>query len=997
MDPVTCLGVASAVVQFVDFTFEILSGAQQLYEDGQLKVHEQTSKVVKDFSNLGKEMGLSLRSAKAARSLTKNEAELETICKDCSKLADEMATKLKKFQLTDKRNVWKSVGAVVKSIWSKKELDVMEKKLSQYRDMMDSRLLGSLSERVEQVLIYQYGQTKAINEHTREIVASALLDVHASLTRDLQEQTKILNSLIDRSMNSKGDKAALETDTDVRNQKVLQGDGLKEDTRTDKDIYDDIQQQEARLHQWVTQAVIDSLRFDTITERYEGIAEAHKHTFDWIFQPMENNEDPNEDGWSDYVQWLRKGEGLYWIHGKPGSGKSTLMKFIYENPKTYEHLLIWANGTPYYLAPFFFWSGGTKLQKSQDGLLRSLLLDVLQRIPELVPYVLPFIYATRYAALNKIGVYQEANTLTSTTLVKAFRLLISQTQIPIKLFLLIDGLDEFDGLESDIAKLFKGVVLSPHVKVCVSSRTHVPFEDAFAGRPQLRLQDLTRQDINKYIDDRLVRDEMMEALAATQPTECHALVTEIGDAAEGVFLWVTLAVSSLLNGLSKHDQVGDLQLRLRELPKDLTKLYEQMVLKVDGIYQEEASRLYQLVAEATEKPGDWKPVELLSLRMLSIAMKRNLDLVQEMEQEPPNLETIVQQAKRMDILLKTRCGGLLEVQYGRLKSTALSPDMKVTYLHRTAREFLEAWETRQVLLGRTRGPDKPTFQPAVAIFKSIVLVSREHTRDGKDGVGWKGQYWTYARRIDFNKQVPIPELINLLETYSHVLPGNSLLPSAVECGLGRYLETKLKDPSVNQEEGPRPLIDHAIVPTYDSAAFVSPDIVKLLLKYGADPNKSFRNSSPWQNCLSYLALSTKSPSSITDNGLLSKWADILEILLEHGADPKTSFSGPHKIVARGKMKRNVDTGDEWTISEMLDSLYANSPIRRDRIKQILKKAIQDKKSGSRVLQQHTPISSNRDLTLSTESEKPQQSNETHQARTEDVGRASKFCSCCNQQ
>jgi len=61
---------------------------------------------------------------------------------------------------------------------------------------------------------------------------------------------------------------------------------------------------------------------------------------------------------------------------------------------------------------------------------------------------------------------------------------------------------------------------------------HMPrSRNAFAGQPQLRLQDLTSQDIDKYIDDRLVHDGMMEALAATQPEECEALVNEIGDAA----------------------------------------------------------------------------------------------------------------------------------------------------------------------------------------------------------------------------------------------------------------------------------------------------------------------------------------------------------------------------------------------------------------------------------------------------------------------------------
>jgi hypothetical protein len=144
MDPVTCLGVASAVVQLVDFTFRILSGTQQLYDDGQLKVHAQISRVVKDLSGLGKEISVSIRSNKISRSLTKNEVELENLCKECGVLAAELITKLKSFEAGDKRSMWVSVGQVFRSIWSKKEIEEMEKRLSKFRDMMDSRLLGTL-------------------------------------------------------------------------------------------------------------------------------------------------------------------------------------------------------------------------------------------------------------------------------------------------------------------------------------------------------------------------------------------------------------------------------------------------------------------------------------------------------------------------------------------------------------------------------------------------------------------------------------------------------------------------------------------------------------------------------------------------------------------------------------------------------------------------------------------------------------------------------------
>ena len=67
--------------------------------------------------------------------------------------------------------------------------------------------------------------------------------------------------------------------------------------------------------------ILRDLRFKGIDERLAGIAEAHADTFEWVFQSS-----------CDFVPFLRSGSGTYWITGKPGSGKSTLMKFLYAEP-----------------------------------------------------------------------------------------------------------------------------------------------------------------------------------------------------------------------------------------------------------------------------------------------------------------------------------------------------------------------------------------------------------------------------------------------------------------------------------------------------------------------------------------------------------------------------------------------------------------------------------------------------------------------------------------
>lgn len=59
------------------------------------------------------------------------------------------------------------------------------------------------------------------------------------------------------------------------------------------------------------------------------------------------------------------------------------MQHITTEPDNKLNLNIWAKGRPLHPLVFFFWRPGTRLQKSVEGLLRSLLLQLLDEIPSL--------------------------------------------------------------------------------------------------------------------------------------------------------------------------------------------------------------------------------------------------------------------------------------------------------------------------------------------------------------------------------------------------------------------------------------------------------------------------------------------------------------------------------------------------------------------------------------------------------------------------------------
>jgi chromosomal replication initiation ATPase DnaA len=82
-------------------------------------------------------------------------------------------------------------------------------------------------------------------------------------------------------------------------------------------------------------------------------------------------------------------EKPFFINGKAGSGKSTLMKFICDDARTKNALKRWAGANELVTLQFFFWNLGTNVQKSHAGLLRGLLHAALEQNPELIPAVFP--------------------------------------------------------------------------------------------------------------------------------------------------------------------------------------------------------------------------------------------------------------------------------------------------------------------------------------------------------------------------------------------------------------------------------------------------------------------------------------------------------------------------------------------------------------------------------------------------------------------------------
>jgi NACHT domain len=679
----------------------------------------------------------------------------------------------------------------------------------------------------------------------------------------------------------------------------------------------------------VDEMVLESLRYPTMTVRMENMEEAHVRTFDWIFQECKSD----QILWDSFFKWLTDNSGIYWINGKAGSGKSTLMRYIYANPKTRRLLSNWAAPLPPTSATFFFWNNGNKLQKDRVGFLRSILYEIFDQHRGLILNLLPALWARSYTSLIQSITQRKRETWSVTILSRLFRELVAQDKIPLKVCLFVDGLDEYDGGHGKIVELIQDISKLANVKVCISSRPLKIFEDTFRSAPKLCLEDLTSQDIRQYAMDRLVENARFKQLTLEEPIKAPEFVEEIVRKADGVFLLAVLVVKSLLADLGNRDDIPDLQRRLGLLPRKLGDMYAYILHKIDPSYQRKASEYFQLLravnlvdeimSSAEEDP------KMLTIFGLALADDADSDLASALNSPTWTDLAITQKCENMIDRLKVCCSGLLEVYSYNCSTCSMSlrPQYavaeswrRVQYLHRTLREYLEqpeSWKS-QLQLTSSYG-----FNPHLQMLKSYMLqikvlpvasdflqqnmpVTLTHAHFADTGVAQP-----YVDLLDGLDRIvtQVWEQITHEEGILNYWMDDPMLLKAVQYGCGTYVKYKLnprnnyavKNQHLMLLFSGRPLLDIAIEPGLKSSKMtLSPQVIEALLQSGAKPNLKYENASPWERAIKvqferYLSIPSDDHERGRECALQS--VEVFRSFLRHGAKRDASCCVAGELVS----------------------------------------------------------------------------------------------------
>lgn len=296
---------------------------------------------------------------------------------------------------------------------------------------------------------------------------------------------------------------------------------------------------------------LKSLRFDN--SRYEKISEEYEGSFEWIWTHNE------------YESWsISDTSRLLYVQGKPGSGKSTFIKYFNRNL-----LLKEPSAQQAILARFFYSYRDGELQRSHYNLLLSVLHEILHQDE----YFFYHQCQTEFRAHQRFELHFKWKYDSLKRVLKS----LQDYQTYIRYYLIIDAVDESEekdrreilGLLLELCSKMKHSV----VKIFMASR---PVAQLEARRDQfhnfIKLDDETRSDIYNYAQLQLYGLSSTDLLA-----QATAYILKN---AQGVFLWVKLISEQLIAAYEEGYSEEEVFELLKRLPTELEDFYSLMLEKM---------------------------------------------------------------------------------------------------------------------------------------------------------------------------------------------------------------------------------------------------------------------------------------------------------------------------------------------------------------------------------------------------------------------------------
>ncbi|RDW58861.1 hypothetical protein BP6252_13337 [Coleophoma cylindrospora] len=430
----------------------------------------------------------------------------------------------------------------------------------------------------------------------------------------------------------------------------------------------------------------DSLWFSEMNERQQQVEEVPSESYSWIF------DDEN------YRNWKDDGYGLLAIRGKPGTGKSTLLKKIYSSFKK--------DNTKVITLAFFFHRRGVLLQKNQTGMFRTLLYQLFTQAP-FVASEFGTIYEERCRHQGKAGQdwhwkVDELKGIFDSALLNAAK------NRRIRIF--VDALDEAqaeitaaqDLTQENSNELSKGSgeitaqVIADYLyklngklraertatSICFSCR-HLPVVRVSEEEYEVIVEYHNYDDLSNFTRDELKR-KLKGFKGKAVPTEVQdTLHKTIVEKSANIFIWAVFVIPFISNLYNERKPLGIILQRVNSLHTNLHQTYKEILQEVINPEDRPATlHLLQWIFLAM------RPLSVTELRYALVSDDRLMD---PSKGSCEDMEGFVHEDNEMEEYIHVASGGLAEVQdhYGiHYNGSRVGPERVIQFIHQSVSDFL---------------------------------------------------------------------------------------------------------------------------------------------------------------------------------------------------------------------------------------------------------------------------------------------------------------------
>ena len=137
MDPITAIGLAAAVIDFVGFSWGLVTGAREIYRsaNGTLDENKHLEDIMGDLDSIADDLN------ETSPGGTRAERAIKQLAKDCQAESAALLVILGTLKVRGKKTVWKSLKAKFESLLAKEDVDELKGRLQEYRSEITTNLI----------------------------------------------------------------------------------------------------------------------------------------------------------------------------------------------------------------------------------------------------------------------------------------------------------------------------------------------------------------------------------------------------------------------------------------------------------------------------------------------------------------------------------------------------------------------------------------------------------------------------------------------------------------------------------------------------------------------------------------------------------------------------------------------------------------------------------------------------------------------------------------